>query len=357
MTHCIHFGACGGCTFSEATAPNKSARLQAALERAGYPNPAILPLVTIPLQTRRRVDLGVERLGPDLHLGLHKARGRELVDMTECTLLRPEILALLPPLRVVLKSLQALKREGSVLINWLDAGADVLLRLDAPFQPGDRTRLIAFAKDQNLLRLSTATGSEDPEPLVILRPPVISFAGIPVTPPPGGFLQASAEGEAAILSATLAGLPKLAAKARLVELYSGSGTLTFPLSQHARVEAYEGSEPSVYAAQQAANAKALTGRITTSRRDLARRPLQPAEFKGAAAIILDPPFTGAGPQIRFIAKSDVKRIIYISCNPEALSNDAAQLRFAGFSLLSATPIDQFLYSDNLESVVVFEKSK
>ncbi|WP_297366823.1 class I SAM-dependent RNA methyltransferase [Acidocella sp.] len=355
MSHCIHFGTCGGCAHTTGQTPDKSARLHAALTRAGYSAPTLAPLIAVPPASRRRVDLGAERLGPALHLGLHKHRGREVVDMAECALLRPELLALLAPLRTVLRSLQALKRTGAIHINWLDTGADLLIRTDAPFQLPDRTRLIAFAKTHDLPRISIASGQDLPEPLAVLRPPVIHFGGVPVTPPPGGFLQASAEGEAAIVASVLAALPKLTQKSRLIELYSGSGTLTFPLSHHARVEAFEGSEPAVYAAQSAANARALTGRLKIAKRDLARRPLQTSELNGAAALILDPPFTGAGPQLRFIVKSEIKRVIYISCNPEALSADAAQLNHAGFALLTATPIDQFLYSDNLESVAVFER--
>jgi 23S rRNA (uracil1939-C5)-methyltransferase len=56
-----------------------------------------------------------------------------------------------------------------------------------------------------------------------------------------------------------------------------------------------------------------------------------------------------------LAASGVARIIYVSCNPEALSQDAALLRRAGYACLSARPIDQFPYSENLEAVAVFNK--
>jgi 23S rRNA (uracil1939-C5)-methyltransferase len=75
----------------------------------------------------------------------------------------------------------------------------------------------------------------------------------------------------------------------------------------------------------------------------------------AAAIVLDPPYAGAAAQMRFIVQANVARIIYVSCNPEALAADAGALRRAGYSVLAATPIDQFPYSENLESVVVFGK--
>jgi 23S rRNA (uracil1939-C5)-methyltransferase len=46
----------------------------------------------------------------------------------------------------------------------------------------------------------------------------------------------------------------------------------------------------------------------------------------------------------------------VSCNPAALARDAAVLQRGGFALLSATPIDQFLWSSRLESVSVFSRA-
>ncbi len=329
MTHCIHFGICGGCAVDDRRAIDKFAVLEAVLARAGFADAPIAPLVEVPLATRRRVDLAATRKGTDIALGLHKARGTDVVDMRECALLCPAFLPLLPPLRELLRSLTAFRRAGSVVINWLDNGPDILLRLDAEFLPPDRRRIIEFAKVHGAPRISIATGAEVPEPVVIVAPPVVSFGAVAVTPPPGGFLQASAEGEAAIIAAVLAGLPKLTAKARIVELFAGVGTLTFPLSAHARVEAYEGDEAAVAAADGAARGAGLAGRVVFARRDLHRRPLQPADMAKAAAVVLDPPFAGASAQMRFIVASGVARVIYVSCNPEALAADAGAFAAAG----------------------------
>jgi 23S rRNA (uracil1939-C5)-methyltransferase len=46
-------------------------------------------------------------------------------------------------------------------------------------------------------------------------------------------------------------------------------------------------------------------------------------------------------------------VIMVSCNPVALAREAAMLRGAGYKLVSATPIDQFLWSAQVESVCVF----
>ena len=353
MTHCQHYPACGGCAVDDRTSIGKPLLLRNALIRAGYANPPLAPLVVVPLQTRRRADLAAIRSGPIITLGLHKSRSSEVVDMQECILLDPRIVALLPPLRILLRSLEAFRKEASVIINLLDQGADILLRTDADPTGPDRTRIIAFARAHNAVRISLAKDKAEPEPIIILNPAIISLSGIPVEPAPGAFLQASLAGEAAIIAATIAGLPKLVPKSRIAELYAGIGTLTFALVRHARIEAYEGAPDAVAAHELAIRKNNLAGRITLAMRDLARRPLQTPDLKGCAAIVLDPPYAGAANQIKFLAPAAIPRIIYISCNPDALATDAYVLNKAGYQLLAATPIDQFPYSANLESVVVF----
>lgn len=356
MPHCVHYGVCGGCISDDPDKPDKRARLAKALARAGYEDAEIAKLVRVPLGTRRRIDLAALRKGAEITLGLHKLRSHEVVDMQECAVLLPSFLPLLPPLRVLLRSLQAFRHEASVVINWLENGPDILLRTDAALTQPDRTRLIAFATAHHVPRLSVAEPKQTPEPVVTLANPVLHFAGVAVTPPPGGFLQASAEGEAAIVSAILAGLPKLRAKSRIIELYAGCGTLSFALASQARVEAYEGDEAAVAASEKALRAAGLAGRVTFTRRDLQRRPVLVQEFQGADVVVLDPPFSGAMAQIKFLAPAAIARIIYVSCNPEALTQDAALLCRAGYRVRAATPIDQFPFSDNVESVVVFERA-
>ena len=183
-----------------------------------------------------------------------------------------------------------------------------------------------------------------------------NFSGIAVSPPPGGFLQATAAGEAAIVAAVLAGLPdRLPARARVADLYAGCGTLSFPLAEKVRVAAYEGDAAACGALRKAVNGAGLAGRIEALHRDLVRQPLTPKDLAGFAAVVLDPPFAGAPVQTSHLAASTVARVIYVSCNPAALARDAATLRAAGFALLSASPIDQFLWSARLESVCVFAR--
>jgi 23S rRNA (uracil1939-C5)-methyltransferase len=239
-------------------------------------------------------------------------------------------------------------------VNLLDAGADLLLVTDRELSLRDRAGLTDFARAYRLPRVSWSHRDAPPEPVCVLRPATTSLCGVLIAPAPGAFLQASADGEEAIVSAVIAGLPeKLAPRARVAELYAGSGTLTFALAQYARVTAWEADGAAVATVRSAANATDQAGRIEIAQRHLGRQPILSAELNPFAAVVLDPPHAGAAAQVAPIAAAGVPRVIYVSCDSATLARDARVLGAAGYRVLAATPIDQFLWSARLESVVVF----
>ncbi|MDW8397132.1 MAG: class I SAM-dependent RNA methyltransferase [Acetobacteraceae bacterium] len=353
---CPHAALCGGCSLQHwADAPYaawKRGLLAEALARAGFPDAPVAGLVRSPPGSRRRADLALRRRRGGVLVGLHARGSAEVVELSTCLLLAPALVALLAPLRAALAPLSCLVREGSAVLNLLDTGPDLLLRTDAPPTAADRAALAAFGAAHGIPRIAWALADGAPEIVAQQGPVRIAFAGAPVSPPPGAFLQATREGEAAIIAAVLAGLPgRVPGRRGLFDLYAGCGTLSLPLARHAPVRAFEGDAEAVSALSAAARAAMLP--VAAARRDLARQPLLPAELREAAAVVLDPPFAGAPAQMPLLAQSGVPRIILVSCNPAALARDARPLREAGYKVLAATPIDQFPWSAHLESVVVF----
>jgi len=355
---CRHFTICGGCALQHwdetPYADWKRGRLAEALSRAGYADPDVAPMVPTPRAVRQRADFGLERLADGrVEIGFHERGTTNLVPMRECHVVLPALVALLPRLADALRGLNALRRLGAAVINMLDSGPDILLRTDMPLSMPDRRLLAAFAEAEGIPRIAwEAKGGG--EVAAQIRPVRHSLSGVTVTPPPGAFLQASVPGEAAIIAAVIAGLPrKRSPRARVADLYAGIGTLSFPLAEHVLVEAFEGDAAAAEAMR--AGAGAAQSRVRAERRDLVRQPLRPAELKTYAAVVLDPPFAGAPEQVAQIARSKLERVIYVSCSPAALGRDAGALHAAGFGLLAATPVDQFLWSPHLESVVVFAR--
>jgi 23S rRNA (uracil1939-C5)-methyltransferase len=356
---CPHFATCGGCVIQHlAAAPYaawKRAKLVEALSRAGFPDAPVGPLERTPPLTRRRADLALRR-GPGgvALVGFHGRGSDTVTDLATCTVLDPRIVALFDPLRGLLKRLAALKREGSAVVNLLETGPDLLLRTDGVLDAPARGLLAAFAREQGIPRIAWAQGNNVPETAAQLGRVDIPLGGVPVSPPSGAFLQASPAGEAAIVAAVMAGLPaKLPPRPSVADLFAGLGTLSFPLATRARVTAFEGVADSVAAL--AAGAGRVGAKVQAVRRDLDRQPLIAKELQNYAAVVLDPPFNGAAAQMPLLAKSVVPRIIYVSCNPAALARDAQVLAQGGYRVLAATPVDQFLWSPHLESVVVFAR--
>ncbi len=353
---CPHFGPCGGCTLQHwrdgAYADWKASQVTDALRRmeAAVAGPS---LARTPPAARRRMDLAIRREGPVVRVGLHRRRSREIVDMHACPVLHPALFALVQALCPVLQRLTGLRREGSAVVNLLDSGPDLLLRTDAPLTAGDRVLLTALANAHGLPRISWEPGAQRggtglTEPACNLRPATTAFSGVATAIPPGAFLQASREGEAAIVAAVLAALPEaMPAKARIIELFAGVGSITHALAARGRVQAYEGD-----AAAYGALRRATNPRVVATQRDLARQPLQIAELKGAGAIVLDSPHGGALAQMPALAASGTP-IVYVSCNPAALARDGRVLMQAGYTVASVAAVDQFLWSARVESVVAF----
>jgi 23S rRNA (uracil1939-C5)-methyltransferase len=356
---CPFFGRCGGCAMQHwDMAPYagwKRARLAEALSRAGYPDAPVAETEVSPPFTRRRADLALRRVDGTPQLGFHARGSAAVVDIDMCLVLDPALVALFVPLRKLLRSLTCFRREGSAVLNLLDTGPDLLLRLDGVPNTVDRSLMAEFAHQHGFPRVACAPlRGLVSENVAQLSPVSIALGGVPVSPAPGAFLQATPQGEAAIVAAVIAGLPpKLLPRARIADLYAGLGTLSFPLAAHARVSAYESATEAVESLDAAARKSG--GRVLATRRDLARQPLTVKELDAFAAVVLDPPYAGALDQIPALAKSSTRRIIYVSCNPVALARDAKLLQAAGWRVLQATPIDQFRWSAQLEAVVVFTR--
>ena len=359
---CPHFGVCGGCALQhltdEACARWKQGLVAQALARRGFGEVPVQPMIRIPPGTRRRATLAAARTETGVTLGFHGRESHAVVDVETCLLLTPRLMGLLPPLRLALAPLLQAREVAAVTLTETEEGPDLLIVSGQAPGLAAREALAAFAEDQDLARLTWAARAKagealEPEPVVLRRPPRLDFAGVAVEPPPGGFLQPTAAGEAALVEAVLSYLPEGAAA--LADLYAGCGTFTFPLARHARVHAVERDEAAMAALWSGARKADLAGRITVETRDLTRAPVTAEELAGGDCVVFDPPRAGAREQAAEIARSSVPAAIAVSCNPNTFARDARMLVDGGFTLVEVTPIDQFPWTGHMELVASFRR--
>jgi len=262
--------------------------------------------------------------------------------MHECHILRPELFALVAPLRRLLGSLLQPKRSAEVQLTLVHQGADVLLKGVAAEGLEAIEQLASFAAAQGLARLSVDQGI-GPETVYEPQPVTVTLSGTPVAFPVGGFLQATEDGEAALVACVRQAVEGAGA---IADLFAGLGT--FALAVGARYAA-EASRDAAAALKRAAPATSV------EHRDLYRRPLDASELKRFDAVVLDPPRAGAAEQARALASSAVGRIAYVSCNPATFARDAKTLVDGGYTLEWARPVGQFRWSTHVELAARFTR--
>lgn len=353
---CRHFPDCGGCQLQhvddQAYADFLVGRITGALHAQGLTPPDVRTPHVSPPRSRRRVSLRAERKGRRVILGFNEAKSHRVIDLGQCETMHPALFALIAPLRVLLATLIPDKRACGVQMTLADQGVDLLLDKVEADGLAVAEALNAFAGEHALARLSINSGY-GPETRWEPQPVTVTLGDTAVPLPPAAFLQATADGEAVLVSA----VREAVEGARIVaDLFAGLGT--FALSLDGRVLAVEGARDAVMALKSGA---ARAGRaLFIDHRDLFRRPLMQPELDRFEAIVLDPPRAGAKEQMEQVAAtaapgSALARIAYVSCNPATFARDARTLADAGWGIDWIQPVGQFRWSTHVELVAAFRR--
>ena len=342
---CRHFPECGGCQLQhaddEAYRGYLVSRIETALAQHGIET-LIRPPHLSPPNSRRRATLKALKVGQSVLLGFNAELSHRIVDMRECHILRPELFALVEPLRELLAGLLTPKRIAEVQLTLIDGGADVLIKGIFAGRLAEIEQLTSFAMKHDLARLGVDRGL-GPDILFEPVPATVTLCGVPVSFPPGGFLQATEDGEAALVEAVR---EATAGATIIADLFAGLGT--FALASRASYAA-EASRDAAAALKRAAPI------VNVEHRDLYRRPLDPQELKRFDAVILDPPRAGAAEQVAALGGSTLARIGYVSCNPATFARDAKTLVDGGYTLEWIIPVGQFRWSTHVELAACFTR--
>jgi 23S rRNA (uracil1939-C5)-methyltransferase len=279
-------------------------------------------------------------------VGFHVRASDEIVAIPDCRVLHPDLIAALPVLEQVTRLAAARGAEVALHVTRTETGLDLALEGAKPL---GREEMAALAPLAGSFARITWNG----EPALQQGPPRLTLGRAPVVPPPGAFLQATEAGEAALVAGVRAGI---AGASSVVDLFAGMGTFTFPAAETASVHAVEGARAMIDALEQGARRASGLRPITAQVRDLFRDPLTAAELSRFDAAIIDPPRAGAQAQVAELARADLARIAFVSCNPATFANDAATLISAGWRMGALTVVDQFRWSPHIETVTTFERS-
>lgn len=304
---CPLFSICGGCKYDFASSDYRTEKIKKIKDW----NLSTEPFWTAPGE-RRRADFCFS--GGDF--GFYERGTKNIIRVGGCPNLLPEINAILPKL-----SKLPWVGTGSALVTVCDNGIDLAINSDVPYFTHEFKESVAglpFIRVTWNGNIVTQTAT-----------PKISFAGHTVDYPPNAFLQPTSQSESAMREFVASHIEP---NTHVADLFCGLGNFTF-----------------------ATNADGFDIVGIGIKRDLFKNPLTVKMLNTYDVVIMDPPRAGALSQTKLIAESNVKKVIYVSCNPITLRRDAKILTAAGYKITDTAAFDQFVGSDHWELAVVFEK--
>jgi 23S rRNA (uracil1939-C5)-methyltransferase len=306
---CPFFGICGGCKYDFASADYRAQKLK-ELPKIKFTDDAIWGIPGI----RRRGDFAFV----DGHFGFYKQSSKDIVDITNCPNLCDEINGVLQYIARL-----PLVGSGSVLITKCENGIDVAVNSNMPCFSADFKNAVEKLPSQ-IIRFSV-----NDKAVRKYVNPEIRFDDKIVEYPTNAFLQPTMETEKILRDMVV---KYVDGEKKVADLFCGLGNFTF--ATHATGFDIVGNG---------------------IKRDLFKKPLTTKNLEQYDVVIMDPPRAGAEKQSRELSKSNVKRIIYVSCNPTTFVRDAKVLENGGYKMTVAIPLDQFIGSSHWEIFSVFEK--
>ncbi len=305
MNKCPMFGVCGGCKF-DFTDPNYKNQKTEILKDKN------VETIWIDGGLRRRADFSFA----GGQFGFYKSGSKNIVPITNCPLLLDDINNILPDVAKL-----PWVGAGGVLITVCDNGIDIAITSNVPYftkefkESVDKIGAIRITWNDLVLKKSTE--------------PVVRFADKVVPYPTNAFLQPSKSGEATLRDLIVTAA---AGKKRIADLFCGLGAFTYSL----RAAGFDIVGPFI-------------------NRDLFKKPLGAKNLNQYDCVVMDPPRAGALNQSKELVKSNVEKIIYVSCNPDSFARDRKILEDGGYVLQDLFAIDQFVGTSHWEMFGVFKK--
>lgn len=323
---CVYFGRCGGCQLQhltyEAQLKAKAEFVRDALQRIGRipisDDVVVHGLPEHEFGYRIRATAHVVEMEVGTLFGFFSEKSHTVIDIARCPLLVPELDA-----------------------AWIAA--------HAARDQVSRSRTVELAAGDGTV------ASIPPVPGVGRGPVATTIGGVKYAYGPGEFFQVNRPLVEALVEATTAAFTDAGGIA--VELYSGVGLLTIPLSRRfAKVIAVESSRESVGFAHSNARANDATN-IELIGAPVERWLRSPSIGPGVASLaVIDPPRSGLGIQsTRDLVRLSPRAIIYVSCDPTTLARDLRVLIDGGYRLDQLEAFDLFPQTFHVETVATLTR--
>ena len=151
----------------------------------------------------------------------------------------------------------------------------------------------------------------------------------------------------------------LTGRESVIDAYSGIGTIGIIASKHAK--SVVGAELNPDAVRDSIANMKLNGcrNVRYVNEDAGEFMVREASSgKKYDVVFMDPPRAGSDKAfLDSVAKLNVPKLVYISCNPETLARDIEYISKKGYRVTKCTPVDMFPWTEGIETVVLLSQQK
>ncbi|MCQ9122256.1 23S rRNA methyltransferase [Rodentibacter pneumotropicus] len=358
LPQCSYYGRCGGCQAQhipvEMQREAKQIALFKRLAKLQQEPIDFQPMICDePWQYRRRVRLSLwfNPKTKQVEMGFRQKNSHDLIVVEGCEVIEPAINNLLPKLTALLACYSTQKQLGHIELVAADNGVAMLLRYTGNLADFDRTLLLNFAGQENLmLFLQSDEGIEQ----VYGNSPYYQFScGIRLYFDIRDFIQVNRKLNEKMVQTALDWL-SLESSDHVLDLFCGMGNFTLPLAKQVKsAVGIEGVFEMVQKAVQNAEYNQLNN-IEFFQANLDQPFVnQPWANQPFNKVLLDPPRSGAAFALSALCQLKAEKMLYVSCNPATLVRDAEILLKFGYKIEKSTVVDMFPHTGHLESITLF----
>jgi len=368
---CPWFGKCGGCQLQHGSYSEqvklKRGMLAESLTRAGVRElPEIDVLTGAPLAYRNRVRLQV-RTHPEFAIGYRQAKSHRIVAIDRCPIAMPllqQAIGMIHSLgsaKLIPAELQEIElftnhdQSELLLTAWVGSGRS----FEPDIYPNFFTRLQRDLPALTGAAIWTADKEASPgtRPLLQWGKQELGYqvAGREYSVSIGSFFQVNAT----LLDAFVHAVTDDERGESAWDLFAGGGLFSAALAgRFTEMLAVESSPSACKDLRR--NMKGTPGKAIQSDtlhflEGAARRILQ-GKQAAPDLVLLDPPRAGAGMEVcRLLARSNPKRMVYVSCDPATLGRDLAALVQSGYRPRRLCMVDMFPQTGHLETIATLER--
>ncbi len=359
---CPVAGECGGCQwqhlpYSEQLHWKESLFRESLVRQCHIDSAKVLPILTAPQEWnyRSRIQIKCEKRGDTFVTGFFRPRSHDIVAIDHCPLIASELNNLLYSFRQLFDNsayaahisqidlmVDDRKKSAAVIHYAGDKISALVETIEAASLPAD---ILLQTETRHKLMPVTGHGTLTIE---------VDDPSIPLDYSAGSFAQINLEQNRRMVKNVI-DLASLSGAETVVDLFCGMGNFSLPLAKRVgQVVGVEASKSSIKMAnkncrrQNIKNAtfynRSAVGALTFF---LQQRPVD--------LVVLDPPRSGAIEVMKELIDRPIKRIIYVSCDPQTLTRDLKILVKGGYELVSSQPVDMFPQTHHCESITLLQR--